>query len=132
MTKTIDTGTKITFKETGDKFILTKTQYGFDLKKIMLSKDIKPELWSFHELGILIEKGEISIDGFEETDTSLALSIMTNYMHDSVINSMKVEMEKLNVENQRLIQEHEKLIAENQELSTSNKELNTALEAMKE
>lgn len=132
MTKTIDTGTKITFLETGDKFNLTKVDGGFELRKIKLSKEVKAELYNFHEILVLIENKQIAIDGFEESDMSLAISILTNYIHDFVIGSLKQEIIGLNTNVEALTNERNQLLADIEELKNSNKELNTTLEALNE
>ncbi len=151
--KTITTGTKITFTETGDKFELIETTTGFDVKRIKLSKNITPEPYTFQELLDLYEAGKITIHGFEEADAALVKSILTNYIHTTEIESLKAVIqkltttngelattngqlatanEKLTAENSELGNSNAELTATNKDLTTKNEKLNTALEAMHE
>lgn len=151
--KTITTGTKITFTETGDKFELAQNVTGFDVKRIKLSKNITPEPYTFQELLDLYESGKITIQGFSEGDEALVKSILTNYIHTTEIEALKAditritgEKEALKVENEQLTTEslqlkttnqelrnsNTELTAENKELTTKNEKLNTGLEAMQE
>lgn len=137
--KTITTATEITFKKTGEKFTLTKTDTGFDIKQIRLSKNTPHEPYSFQELLDLYEAGHISIEGFEETDGPLIQSILTNYIHATQIEALKANITRLNGEKDDLTTANSELTAANTALADTNKaltkkvtELNTALEAMDE
>lgn len=126
MSKTISTGTKITFKETGEKFILTQTETGFDARQIKFSKNVQPEHWAFSEFLTEYENGNILIDGFEEGDAGLVHSIITNYVYQT---NLKVQLEA----NEQLKVENSKLTTENTELTTKVSELeNTIAEKDKE
>ena len=118
MTKEIITGTKITFKETGDKFTLTQTDTGFDLRQVKLSKNLAAEPYTFQELLELYESGQITIEGFEETDAALARSIITNYIYNS---NIKTQLNTI-----------EQLTAKNKELTDKIEQLNSTIAAMQE
>lgn len=123
--KTITTGTEITFTKTGEKFTLTQTDTGFDVKQVKLSKNVAAEPYSFQELMDLYEAGNITIAGFEETDDALIKSIITNYMHAAALK------EKLTTI-QNLEEKIEQLKAENKEITAKNEKLNTAIEALQD
>lgn len=144
--KTITTGTEIAFKKTGEKYTLTQTETGFDVKQIRLSKNTPHEPYSFQEFLDLYESEYISIEGFQEADAPLVKSILTNYIHATDIARLNSEKEELVTSNLKLTGENSDLIAANKELTTANTaladtnkalnkkvaELNTALEAMEE
>lgn len=117
--KTITTGTEITFTKTNDKFELIKTDGGFDIKPIKLSKNIATEPYLFQELLELYEAGKITIEGFEETDAALVRSIFTNYIHTTEIEYLKAQLTRISAEK-------EALEAANQQLTTANGELHNA------
>ena len=102
MSKQITTGTKIIFKETGDKFYLTQTDTGFELRQIKLSKNVPAESYSFQEFLDLYERGDITIDGFEDADKGLIHSIITNYIYQSNLKDKLTDNEKLKAENEKL------------------------------
>lgn len=137
MEKNITTGTKITFTETNDKFELIQTATGFDVKRIKLSKNITPEHFTFQELLDLYESGKITINGFEETDTSLVKSIFINHIHTTEIETLKSdiiritsEKEVIKTSNEELTSANNTLTIENKELKSSNEKLNTTIAAM--
>lgn len=123
--KTITTGTEITFKKTGDKFTLTKTDAGFDVKQIKLSKITPAENYSFEELLDLYESGYISIEGFEDTDAPLVKSILTNYIHTTEIESLKADLVKVTGEKEALETTNQQLTTANSELSNEGLQLKT-------
>lgn len=123
--KTIDTGTKITFTETGDKFELIQTPTGFDVKRIKLSKNITPEPYTFQELLDLYEAGKITINGFEEGDAALVKSILTNYIHTTEIESLKADLVKVTGEKEALETTNQQLTTANGELSNEGLQLKT-------
>lgn len=132
MEKQIGTGTKITFKETGKKYLLTRDETGFLFKLIELSKKIEPEHYSFQEFIDLYEAGEIAIEGFEETDAALVKSIVTNYIYNnnlksqlSEVDKLKADIEQLKVENTQLTSANETLMGANEQLTTDNGQLTT-------
>lgn len=125
MSKQITTGTKITFKETNEKFMLTQTETGFDVRQIKLSKNVAAEHYNFQEFLDEYEKGNIAIDGFEDTDAGLVHSIMTNYIYQTNLKSMVKENKTLKSENETL----KKQIAEQTEEILK---LNNAISLMKE
>lgn len=122
--KTITTGTKITFTETGDKFELIQTPSGFDVKRIKLSKNITPEHFTFQELLDLYESGKITIQGFEEADAALINCIFINHIHNTEIEALKADVT-------RITDEKEVLEAANQQLTTANGELTTESSQLK-
>lgn len=128
--KTITTATEITFKKTGEKFTLTQTDTGFDVKQIRLSKNTPHEPYSFQELLDLYEAGHISIEGFEETDGPLIQSILTNYIHTTQIEALKADITRLNGEKEELAASNLKLTGEKDELTTANSELTNANTAL--
>lgn len=130
MEKTITTGTEITFKKTGDKFTLTKTDAGFDVKQIKLSKTTPAENYSFEELLDLYESGLISIEGFEDTEAALVKSILTNYIHTTEIETLKADIIKLTGEKEVLEAANQKLETESLQLKTTNQELTAANEKL--
>lgn len=135
MEKKITTDTKITFKETGDKFRLTQTGTGFDLTIIRLTKKNEPESYSFQEFLDLYERGEIIIDGFEEADAPLVKSIITNYIHSGEIESLKANVFTLTGEKEALSAQITELTTQNSDLTTKNEQLiasNTELTSAKE
>lgn len=133
--KTITTGTKITFKETGDKFTLTQTETGFDVKQVKLSKNIPHEPYTFQELLDLYESGQITIEGFEEGDAGLIHSILTNYIYQANLKDKLAEIETFKSQIEYLksqltkISELENIIAEK---DTKIETLETTIGAMKD
>ena len=135
--KTIITGTKITFTETGDKFEIIQTPTGFDVKPIKLSKNIPTEPYTFQELLEVYESGKITIQGFEEADAPLVRVMLTNYIHTTEIESLKAditritgEKEALEAANQQLTATNTELTNESLQLKTTNQELTTANEKL--
>lgn len=121
--KTITTGTEITFTKTNDKFELTQTDIGFDIKPIKLSKNVTSEPYSFQELLDLYEAGKITIEGFEEADGALIRSILTNYVYNTTLKSQIIEIESLKSSLEKTTHNHQELTKENLEVSTLNTEL---------
>lgn len=140
MEKTITHGTKITFTETNDKFELIKNPdntTGFDVKPIKLSKKIPTEPYTFQELLNEYEKGNITINGFEEADAPLVKSILTNYIHTTEIETLKAdiiritgEKEAFETAHKNLQAVHEEVIHSHAELTKTNQELTTANEKL--
>lgn len=110
--------TKITFKETSEKFNVTQTTTGFDVKQIRLSKNVTPESWTFQEFLELYESGQITIDGFEETEADLIKLLITHHIDTAQITELEKEI--------HLLKEQAG------ELQSENKKLTTALEALQE
>lgn len=135
--KTITTGTEITFTKTSDKFTLTQTETGFDVRQIKLSKNIPHEPYSFQELLDLYKQGHISIQGFEEGDNALVESIITNYIHgeqigilnaektalSSAIQELKLTIASLDEQKSALDTINNELRGDNDELTSANKAL---------
>lgn len=134
MTKQISTGTKITFKETGDKFTLSQTETGFDVKQVKLSKNIPHESYTFQELLELYERGQITIEGFEEGDAGLAHSILTNYIYQANLKVQIAANEQLKTENEQLKSENEQLTVKVSEfeniISEKDKEIKVLTESL--
>lgn len=124
MEKTITTGTKITFTETGDKFELIKTDTGFDVKAVKLSKNNPTEHYTFQELFDLYASTMITIHGFEAMDAPLVKSIFTAYIHEKEISDLKADIT-------RITGEKEAMEAANQQLTTANGELTTEISQFK-
>lgn len=126
--KQIVTGTKITFKETGDKFYLTQIDTGFDLRQIKLSKNVPAESYTFQEFLELYESNQIIIEGFEEADIALGKSIITNYIYNTTLKDQISQIEKLTARNDELTTLNEELTAKNVQLKIDNAALTEALE----
>lgn len=151
--KSIITGTEITFTKTGEKFNLTQTDTGFDIRQVKLSKNVPAEPYSFQELIDLFEAGDIIFQGFEEGDGLLVKSQLLNYIYNSNLKSTQQQhdvkakrVEELTILNDQLLKsvdEYKKeaidLLASNKRLTDENvklvikiDELNKALAAMSE
>lgn len=151
--KTITTGTEITFTKTGEKYSLTQTDTGFDVKPLRLGKNIPSEPYSFQELIDLFEAGDITFHGFEQADAALVKSQLMNHIYNCNLKSTKQEydviakrVEQLTELNNELQESVQDLKSDNQELRDANEaltkensglirkieELNKALEAMDE
>ncbi len=135
MTKTITTGTEIIFVKTGEKFELTKTDTGFDVRPIKLSKNIVAEDYTFQQFLTLYESKLITVDGFEEADSDLIKAIITNYIHNTEIASLKttiISHEAVNAElgetQTSLLAEIEQLKSDKQSLEEEKSALDTRLE----
>lgn len=131
MDKKITTGTKITFTETNDKFELTQTPTGFDVKRIKLSKNITPEPYTFQELLDLYGAGKITINGFEEADAALVNSILTNYIHTTEIEILKADITRITAEKEILDDANKKLLPAYDELTHAHEELTDAHKDLK-
>lgn len=131
MTKQIITNTKITFKETGDKFTLTQTENGFDVKQVKLSKNIPHEPYTFQELLELYESGQITIEGFEEGDAGLVHSILTNYVYQANLKVQIAANEQLKMENEQLNEQLTSKISELENIiSEKDKEIKVLTESL--
>lgn len=107
--KKITTATEITFKKTGDKFTLTQTETGFDVRQVKLSKTVPAESYSFEELLDLYDSGKISIENFEDADAGLVRSILTGYMYNAKLKLQLAENAKLTATNAGLEKKIESL-----------------------
>lgn len=144
--KTITTGTEITFIKTGDKFTLTQSETGFDITPVKLSKNLNAEPYTFQEFLDLYQSGKITIEGFENADKSLVISIITNYIHTTEIANKQVSLNEkdLEITNQlsqitsmeneirSLKEENGELQSRNLELNKENTRLTQAVESMQD
>lgn len=107
--KQITDGTRITFKETGEKYTLKQTETGFDVRQVKLSKNTPDEPYTFQELLDLYESGQIIIEGFEETDAALVKALINNYIYQANLKQKLVEIEALKQTIEKLKEENTSL-----------------------
>lgn len=123
--------TEAKFPRTGKEYKLEKTETGFNLRLIDLSKKIEPELFSFQELLELSESKQITFTGFEEKNNEAEL-ILLNCIHETAIANCKEENEKLVSNNEKLTSENEAIQKENEELKAENETLKNIITGLKE
>lgn len=130
--KKITTGTKIIFKETGEKYSLKQTETGFDITPVKLSKKLESESYNFEEFLEHFNNNEITIEGFDEHDNTTVEPQIINYMHEYKITDYRLQITNLENKIQELICENNSLKEKNSVLEEKNKSLEEVIISEKE